>query len=221
MFHPPAHSDIAVDVPAPPRRSRTSTVESLLVMLNLEPMTGYQLRLAISRSVGNFWQESFGQIYPALRAMAADGLLTCADATSGRSGKIYSLTDLGREHLQQWLALPCERQVMRDELLLKLFSGVEAPRGALRQHLLAYRKEIAGDLARYREIGKRLPEAQRGSPALPYFLITLRQGLLKAEALLRWADEALLEVERLDVRPAHGKRASKPRPHPRSSRRRS
>ena len=46
-------------------------------MLNLRPMSGYQLRLTIRRTIGNFWQESFGQIYPALRTMVAEGLVTC------------------------------------------------------------------------------------------------------------------------------------------------
>jgi DNA-binding PadR family transcriptional regulator len=201
MFNAPITPDSTVDVPEPQaRRARTTTVESLLVMLSLCPMSGYQLRLTIQRTIGNFWQESFGQIYPALRIMAAEGLVTCSvvEESGERSQKMYALTDAGRVRLREWLELPCERQVMRDELLLKIFSGIEAPPGSLQRHVRDYREKVLEDLKRYREVEKRLPVVQKGNPALPFYLLTLRQGLIKAEALLRWSEEALLELKRLD-----------------------
>jgi DNA-binding PadR family transcriptional regulator len=201
MFNVPLTPDRRVDVAEPAmRRVRTTTVESLLVMLDLHPMSGYQLRLTIGRTIGNFWQESFGQIYPALRVMVAEGLVTCTavEEVGQRSSKVYALTDAGRERLRQWLELPCERQVMRDELLLKIFSGIDAPRGSLERHVRDYREKVLEDLKRYREVEKRLPVAQKGNPALPFYLLTLRQGLLKAEALLRWSEEAVVELERLE-----------------------
>lgn len=206
MFNVPSGPDTSVDVPAPQtRRTRTTTVESLLVMLSLRPMTGYELRLTIGRTIGNFWQESFGQIYPALRTMMREALVTCE---AERSRKVYSLTDAGRERLGEWLKLPCDRQVMRDELLLKMFAGIEAPRGSLERHVREYREKVLDDLKRYREVEKRLPVAQKGNPALPFYLLTLRQGLLKAEALLRWSDQALAELARLD---GEGAESGRPR----------
>lgn len=201
MFNVPLVPDRSVDVTEPlARRARTTTVESLLVMLNLHPMSGYQLRLTIQRTIGNFWQESFGQIYPALRTMVAEGLVTSTpiEEPGQRASKVYALTDAGRARLREWLALPCERQVMRDELLLKVFSGIDAPGGCLERDVREYREKVLEDLKRYKEVEKRLPVAQKGNPALPFYLLTLQQGLLKAEALLRWSDYALVELERLD-----------------------
>ena len=48
-------------------------------------MTGYGLRQAIAGSVGHFWQESFGQLYPTLRRLAQEGLVE-ARATPRRPG---------------------------------------------------------------------------------------------------------------------------------------
>jgi hypothetical protein len=45
---------------------------------------------------------------------------------------------------------------------------------------------------------KQLPEAQRNNPALPHFTMTLRSGLLAAEARPRWRDETLDSLARLD-----------------------
>jgi DNA-binding PadR family transcriptional regulator len=199
MFRIPERSDKAVDVPERAGRSRTTTVESLLVMLSLRPMTGYQIRLAIQRTIGNFWQESFGQIYPALRRMEAEGLIQSSGAAENGNGsrRVYSLTEAGQTRLRDWLELPCDRQVMRDELLLKLFAGSKAPAGSLESHVRAYRDLVAEDLRRYREVEKRLPEAQSGNPELPYIMMTLRQGLLKAEALLRWSEQTIDELRKL------------------------
>jgi DNA-binding PadR family transcriptional regulator len=211
MFTIPERPDKAVDVPDRARRSRTTTVESLLVMLSLRPMTGYQIRLAIQRTIGNFWQESFGQIYPALRRMEADGFIQSSGAAENGngSGRLYSLTDAGKKWLREWLELPCDRQVMRDELLLKLFAGSKAPAGSLESHVRAYRDLVAEDLRRYREVEKRLPEVQCGNPELPYMMMTLRQGLLKAEALLRWSEQTIDELRKLEQRKARPARGAK------------
>ena len=193
--------DGSLDVPQSVRqRERTTTVESLLVMLSLRPMSGYQLRLTIARTIGNFWQESFGQIYPALRRMEKDGLVVCTEATEAgrRESKVYALTDAGRVRLEEWLGMPCERQVMRNELLLKVFSGVNAPRGSLVRHVREFREKVIADLERYRTVERVLREAQKGNPGLPYYMLTLRQGLLTADALLRWSEETLTELERLE-----------------------
>lgn len=211
MFKIPELPDNALDVSAKSRSSRTTTVESLLVMLSLAPMTGYQIRLTIQRTIGNFWQESFGQIYPALRRMEAEGLIAGAGERASEngngSGRTYSLTDKGRRRLREWMELPCERQVMRDELLLKIFSGIDAPRGSLARHVREFREKVLEDLKRYREIEKRLPVAQKGNPALPFYLLTLKQGFLKADALVRWSDEALVELGRLDKERSGKKKA--------------
>jgi DNA-binding PadR family transcriptional regulator len=201
MFNVPLAPNSRVEVSeTSTRRARTTTVESLLVMLSLHSMSGYQLQLTVRRTIGNFWQESFGQIYPALRRMVAEGLVRyeAVEEPGQRTSKVYALTDAGRERLREWMSLPCERQVMRDELLLKLFAGIEAPPGCLERHVREYREKVLDDLKRYREAERCLPVAQKGNPALPFYLLTLRQGLRTAEALLQWSDEALAELKRLD-----------------------
>ena len=50
---------------------RTTTAEALLGMLSLGPMSGYEIRQPIEESIGNFWRESFGQIYPTLKRLVA------------------------------------------------------------------------------------------------------------------------------------------------------
>ena len=52
-----------------------STPNALLGLLSLGPMSGYDIRQLIPRSIGYFWNESYGQIYPGLKRLAAAGLV--------------------------------------------------------------------------------------------------------------------------------------------------
>jgi PadR family transcriptional regulator, regulatory protein AphA len=98
-------------------------MEVLLGLLAIEPMSGYDLGLAIRQSVGHFWNESDGQIYPNLRKLANEGFVSCkAERQKGRpERRIYSIKEKGRERLKKWLAVPPQPEIPRNELLLKLF----------------------------------------------------------------------------------------------------
>ena len=104
-----------------------ATPNALLGLLSLGPMSGYDIRQLIPRSIGHFWSESYGQIYPGLKRLAAAGLV--AKKTERKKGSpdrhVYSLTADGREQLRRWLKLPVAEEVPRNELLLKLFFGAQ------------------------------------------------------------------------------------------------
>src|SRR6267378_1332508 len=44
-----------------------ATPNALLGLLSLGSMSGYDIRQLISQSIGHFWSESYGQIYPGLK----------------------------------------------------------------------------------------------------------------------------------------------------------
>ena len=67
--------------------SRQSQTEvAVLGALSVEPMSGYAARRAITETLGHFWSESFGQIYPTLASLAraaAGGVLDAFNALLG------------------------------------------------------------------------------------------------------------------------------------------
>src|ERR1017187_5257702 len=79
----------------------SSSMEVLLGLLAIEPMSGYDLGQTIRGSVGFFWNESYGQIYPNLKKLADYGLVSCK--TERQKSKpdrhIYSITKKGSERL--------------------------------------------------------------------------------------------------------------------------
>ena len=97
----------------------------LLGLLDLEDQSGYDLKQTIEQSVGHFWREGYGQIYPALEQLEQAGLVEShVERQSGRPDrKVYTLLEMGRERLREWLKEPARDEVPRNELLLKLFFG--------------------------------------------------------------------------------------------------
>ena len=56
---------------APPRTNTSR--HAILGVLSLCPMSGYDVKKLIERSIAHFWNESYGQIYPILNRLAAEG----------------------------------------------------------------------------------------------------------------------------------------------------
>jgi len=164
----------------------------ILGLLSTEPMSGYELKAAIDRTVGHFWSESYGQIYPTLKRLLEQGLLSCEDAPTGeRRRQVYQATEAGRAALATWLVEPPQAQAMRNELLLKIFFGHYAPPGALQAHLgqcLAASRRGAVMAA---GIAAQLQAEESDTEDLRYWLLTLDLGRRVAQARAEWAEHAL------------------------------
>ena len=74
----------------------------ILVSLRLKPMHGYALAKHIKQASDDLLQIEEGSLYPALQRLLRDGLLESKAGISakGRPTRIYSLTDAGRQRLQ-------------------------------------------------------------------------------------------------------------------------
>ena len=175
----------------------TTTAEALLGMLSMGPMSGYELKQRIEFSIGNFWSESFGQIYPTLKRLQAHGLVRAEEGERAGSS-VYRLTSAGYERLEQWLGSPARPQVQRNELLLKLFFGNLAPVELSRERVLAAREQNSAALARFAKAEEWLKRARAGEPGLPFWLMTLSHGQHRVRALLAWCDETLAMLETLE-----------------------
>ena len=56
--------------------SQSQTSYVILGILAIHPhQSGYEIRKTIQQSVGFFWSESFGQIYPTLKRLNAEKLI--------------------------------------------------------------------------------------------------------------------------------------------------
>ena len=118
---------------APPSLTPTSYLVLGLVARQGE-CTSYDMKRAVSGSIGYFWTFPHSQLYAEPARLAELGLLTEEQETTGRKRRTYRLTGAGREALRDWLAEPTDEPTeIRDLAVLKLFFGSQAEPEQLRE----------------------------------------------------------------------------------------
>jgi DNA-binding PadR family transcriptional regulator len=130
----------------------TNTSYLLLGMVALGPMSGYDIKQMADGSTRHFWQISYGQIYPELKALEKAGMVQAAEAARGsRQRTLHQVTDAGGEALREWVSDSTVSPVeLRDEMLLKLFfsdSVGKQERIALARNMAQRHRDAAGGLA--------------------------------------------------------------------------
>lgn len=70
---------------------------ALLGFISTEPASGFDLAREFGESMGWFWYASHSQIYPELRRLEEDGLVTSTevDGSPGKQKRIYRITEQG------------------------------------------------------------------------------------------------------------------------------
>jgi len=194
----------------------SKTRYAMLGFLGWRPMSGYDIKSLVDESLAWFWSISYGQIYPTLKKLVEQGAATVQrdEDSGGRIRDVYSITPKGRESLREWMKTPVDMGSERDEMQLKLFLGGQMDPDItldlirdFREKQVARKEELESEFeetkgwieaGEYPEAYKWLiPEGTGGherrsavrEQAL-IFLLSMRQGILKAESRIAWCTEA-------------------------------
>jgi len=198
------------------RKARTHY--AILGLLCWKPMSGYDIKKMVEVGLRYFWSESYGQIFPTLNRLVDDGLATkrIDPESGGRRRQVYTATGAGRREFKAWLRQPTDMPRLRDELKLKFFLTSRSETGEGVRLLEEYRKQQLEHLAVLKEsevilatalqetgMPEELQELQKTldwsdsdltheqSHELLIFYLTLRSGILVAEARVAWVEEVL------------------------------
>ncbi|WP_022930495.1 PadR family transcriptional regulator [Patulibacter americanus] len=88
-------------LPGGARVGRGDIRAGILVLLLEGPMHGYQLLHELHERSGGVWRPSPGSVYPTLKRLAAEGLVTSTES-EGRGGRrAHTLTDEGRAEAER------------------------------------------------------------------------------------------------------------------------
>jgi len=174
----------------------SSSMEVLLGLLTIQSMSGYDLGQTIRGSVGHFWNESYGQIYPNLKMLARDGFVKFKTERqkSKPDRNIYSITKKGQDRLAKWLAVPPQPEIPRNELLLKIFFGVQTSPEILIGYVELMLKNERAALQELTRIEQEVLAQNPQFPDVPYWKMAARFGQFELDAHVRWAEETLAEL---------------------------
>jgi PadR family transcriptional regulator, regulatory protein AphA len=167
---------------------------AILGMLALGEKSGYDIRKSMEASISNFWSESYGQIYPILKQLLAEGLVSAYNDNTDtkRERIIYKPTEQGLQELQEWLRKPVEPAPLREELLLKIFFGRYMAKTDLLEHLRQHREDLQKTMRKYEQIEAFLQAKEaEGQSGVIFSLITLNLGKQRTKAQINWCEESI------------------------------
>jgi len=148
--------------------------------------TPYQLKQIVAASVGNFWTLQHAQLYSEPERLAEAGYLTEQRERGGRRRKVYSITDKGREALEEWRSEPTDAIFeLRAPALLKLFFGAD-PAELAPVQIEAHRRK----LAEYEQIRDTMPESVPQGPRL-----ALEAGIASERQQIDWWEAVMVSPD--------------------------
>ncbi len=176
----------------------------ILGMLRLGARSGYEIKCYAESSIRFFWSLTEGQIYPELKRLESEGLVSGrSDPQGDRPRRVYELTDAGVHALADWLQ-DAERPELeiRDLALVKLFFADMLPREDLKDRLRAIRERSDRELAAFREkiIPAGIRSEQRTGAMLP--VIIARFGHDLHAWIAEWTRQVERELESEDDQPS-------------------
>ena len=183
-------------------------------------MTGYTLAKQFDQSAAYVWHAPHSQIYPELRRLAAEGLITGRDERRGAHGtkRTYALTEAGRTELRRWAETVAPAAPVRDGAYLKAtyfeYGSFASARRQFQAHLARHeelRRKWEAHVAQLEDrdtslLRRRLSAApEHAHDAIVAYKAHVYRGMAaRAQAEVRWAKDGLALVDRLEAAAAVG-----------------
>ena len=163
----------------------------ILGLLNEQSMSGYDIKRFLKGLSWLIGSPSYGSIYPALRGLLQDGLLS-VEVSSGSDRpprKIYSITDRGKQELSEWINQPAASSTSLKAFVMRLFLAGSLPHVNLVSQLRQRRTQVAEYRCVLQETAGTFVEEINFEQGL-----ALDYGLAIAAAEIAWLDRALARI---------------------------
>jgi PadR family transcriptional regulator AphA len=164
-----------------------------LGLLNQQPMSGYDIKRYLKILSWLIDGPSYGNIYSSLRVLLQEGLVTMevVPQENRPSRKVYSITEEGRQVLQEWAEQPIAENPSLKAFVMRLTLAGSFSQAKLIAHLEQRREQVSVHQVALQETAASLvdaPDEQR---------LMLEYGMALAASELQWIDGA---VDRLSKR---------------------
>lgn len=182
-----------------------TTIYIILGLLTHEDMSGYDIKKRIDTAISYFWNAGYGQIYPTLKVLVSDGLVSKKNdmETKGPDRIIYTITPAGKEALKNWLALPNEKEYVKYELLVKLFYGSLLPVEENLKKIEEFKDSKMKDLHIMEAFKESLGKVLQQDQTHLYYYLTVLFGEHMHKAYVAWAEEAKGLLENMLAKETH------------------
>ena len=169
--------------------ARSVSIRHLILgLLTQQPMSGYDIKRFLKSLSWLVDSPSFGSIYPTLRVLQEDSLVTMEEVLrqGKKSRKIYTITEAGIQALREWVDQPTSPHVSLKTFLMRLILAGSFSHTGLITHLQQRRSQIADHYTTLEQITETLDEKADSGQRL-----TFDYGLTLASVELAWLDSKL------------------------------
>jgi DNA-binding PadR family transcriptional regulator len=172
--------------------------DAVLAALLEGESSGYDLSKGSDASVANFWMATPQQLYRELDRLAEGGLIKARIVHQERrpNKRMFSLTEAGREAIQEFTGRAPKPSVIRDELMVKVQAADAGNAQAVRDFIAERLQWATAKLQRYERLRARLLDGRDEEEYLaqtervgPY--LTLLRGISFEQENIRWGKRAL------------------------------
>ncbi|MFZ5354037.1 MAG: PadR family transcriptional regulator [Bacillota bacterium] len=153
-------------------------------------MSGYDIKQFMTNSTSNFYDASFGSIYPALKRLEEKGYIASKETVEeGKYKKYYEILEPGKKEFLSWLKKPMDFNSQKQEHLVKQFFYIHLPAESVKEHLKHF---IEGVKENYNKLDELEKDVEKHADY--YKLSTLRFGKEFMRFVIKWYESFLKEL---------------------------
>lgn len=171
---------------------------AILGLLNHKSMSGYELSAEFESALNEFWSAKHSQIYPELKKLTEEGMITYVTAITGNvlEKKIYTITEEGRKSFLKWLA---EDQPIaptpKDTFRLRIFFFSDLP---VERRIEMFENQLTQHRLRKTYLEKKMTKfdgmPDRDSQEFGDYLV-LTGAIMRQEMLCEWLEKCIRLTE--------------------------
>jgi len=158
-------------------------------------MTGYDIKSFMSISTANFFNASFGSIYPALKRLEDKKNILSRDIVEGgKYKKIYEITEDGKREFFIWMDKPADISAASQEHLMKSFFLNHISKEKAGERISEFINGAQKELGKLEVIGQKI-----SGHTDPYKKSTLEFGKEYYSFVMRWYEGILNRLDEMDA----------------------
>lgn len=170
----------------------------ILGLLSKKELTVYDIKIAMDKSISQFYSSSFGSINPAIKKLEKQQFIHCTEYVErSRLKKSYKITKEGEKEYKSWLSSSIQQGRIKDEVLIRIFFlGDSNPQE--RKKLIANYLDVLNasrkDLENTREEIEKQKLSTKNSEKIKFQVSTLQFGLDYIAFKQKWFQNLLKEL---------------------------
>ncbi|EMA6342468.1 PadR family transcriptional regulator [Bacillus cytotoxicus] len=161
-----------------------SVKHAILTLLSQSPRHRYDLKISFDTMVYNQWELNTGQIYTTIDRLIRDGFVEEIYEESESDLKTYRITKSGEEELHNWLLLPVETSILKDEFYFKLLCAKRLHYSQLSSMIKQQKESIIKTILQLQRLRLNI-DSTKESEGMSFLI---EGKLLHLEADLKWLD---------------------------------